>query len=69
VGEERLWAIEDCLHNPVHLAKAIASLDQINGGRVEIGLATGAPFRMLSVFDVDPADYMARFSEGLPLLS
>jgi transposase len=32
VGEERLWAIEDCLHNLVHLAKAIASLDQISGG-------------------------------------
>jgi alkanesulfonate monooxygenase SsuD/methylene tetrahydromethanopterin reductase-like flavin-dependent oxidoreductase (luciferase family) len=36
--------------------------------RIEIGLATGAPFRMFSAFDVDPADYMARFSEGLRLM-
>ena len=29
------------LHNPVHLAKAISSLDCLSHGRVEVGLATG----------------------------
>src|SRR3984885_8955718 len=29
------------LHSPVHLAKAIASLDQMSGGRVEVGVGPG----------------------------
>jgi alkanesulfonate monooxygenase SsuD/methylene tetrahydromethanopterin reductase-like flavin-dependent oxidoreductase (luciferase family) len=56
------------LHNPVHLAKAIASLDQLSGGRAEIGLVTGGPFRMFSAFEVDPASFVARFGEGLQLM-
>lgn len=56
------------LHNPMHLAKAIASLDQLSRGRVEVGLVTGGPRRMFSAFDVDPASYLARFSEGLRLM-
>jgi probable F420-dependent oxidoreductase len=56
------------LHNPVHLAKTIASLDQLSSGRVEIGLVTGGPFRMFSAFEVDPASFVARFGEGLRLM-
>jgi probable F420-dependent oxidoreductase len=56
------------LHNPVHLAKAIASLDQLSRGRVEVGLVTGGPRRMFSAFGVDPASYLARFSEGLQVM-
>ena len=29
------------LHNPLHLAKAIGSLDHLSRGRVEVGVATG----------------------------
>lgn len=60
--------VVSALHNPVHLAKTIASLDQISRGRIEIGLVTGGPFRMFSAFDVDPASFVARFSEGLRLM-
>jgi probable F420-dependent oxidoreductase len=56
------------LHNPVHLAKTIASVDQLSGGRVEVGLTTGGPARMFSAFGVDPASYVARFGEGLRLM-
>lgn len=56
------------LHNPVHLAKTIASVDQLSRGRVEIGLVTGGPARMFSAFGVDPASYVARFGEGLRLM-
>lgn len=56
------------LHNPVHLAKTIASVDQLSQGRVEIGLVTGGPVRMFSAFGVDPASYVARFGEGLRLM-
>lgn len=56
------------LHNPVHLAKTIASLDQLSRGRLDVGLVTGGPFRMFSAFDADPASYVARFTEGLRLM-
>jgi probable F420-dependent oxidoreductase len=56
------------LHSPVHLAKTIASVDQLSRGRVEIGLVTGGPARMFSAFGVDPASFVARFGEGLRLM-
>ena len=31
------------VHSPVHLAKSITSLDQISGGRVEVGVGSGGP--------------------------
>lgn len=56
------------LHNPVHLAKEIASLDQLSRGRLDIGLVAGGPFRMFSAFDADRASFVARFTEGLGLM-
>lgn len=56
------------LHNPVHLAKTIASVDQLSRGRVEIGLVTGGPNRMFSAFGIDSDDYVARFGEGVRLM-
>jgi probable F420-dependent oxidoreductase len=56
------------LHNPVHLAKAISTLDQLSRGRIEVGIATGGKGRMFSAFEVDPASLVARFIEGLRLM-
>jgi probable F420-dependent oxidoreductase len=56
------------LHNPVHLAKGISSLDQLSRGRVEVGIGTGGRGRMFSAFEVDPAQLVARFTEGLRLM-
>lgn len=56
------------LHNPVHLAKSISTLDQLSGGRIEVGLATGGGGRMFSAFEVDPASLVARFTEGLQVM-
>lgn len=56
------------LHNPVHLAKAISTLDQLSCGRIEVGIATGGKGRMFSAFEVDPASLVARFIEGLRLM-
>jgi probable F420-dependent oxidoreductase len=56
------------LHSPVHLAKAIASLDQLSRGRVEIGVGTGGKGRMFSAFAVDRSSFVARFNEGLALM-
>jgi probable F420-dependent oxidoreductase len=56
------------LHNPLHLAKAIASLDQLSGGRVEVGLVAGGAFRPFAAFGIDPPAPVARFNEGLALM-
>jgi probable F420-dependent oxidoreductase len=56
------------LHNPVHLAKSISTLDQLSRGRLEVGVANGGGGRMFSAFEVDPASLVARFTEGLQLM-
>lgn len=56
------------LHNPVHLAKSISTLDQLSRGRIEVGVATGGRGRMFSAFEADPASLVARFTEGLRLM-
>jgi probable F420-dependent oxidoreductase len=56
------------LHNPVHLAKGLATLDQLSRGRVEVGVGTGGKRRPFAAFGVDPARYVARFTEGITLM-
>jgi probable F420-dependent oxidoreductase len=56
------------LHNPVHLAKAISSLDCLSHGRVDVGLATGGKGRPFDAFGVDPEKPVARFNEALALM-
>jgi probable F420-dependent oxidoreductase len=55
------------LHNPVHLAKSICTLDQLSRGRIDVGVGTGAEGRMFSAFAVDTQTLVARFTEGLRL--
>ena len=56
------------LHNPLHLAKAIASLDCLSHGRVEVGVVTGGRGRPFEAFGVDPDRPVARFNEALALM-
>lgn len=56
------------LHNPLHLAKAISSLDCLSRGRVEVGFATGGAQRPFAAFGVDPEKPVARFNEALALM-
>ena len=56
------------LHNPVHLAKSLATLDQLSRGRIEVGLGTGGKMRPFAAFGVDPERYVARFTEGIALM-
>jgi len=56
------------LHNPLHLAKAIGSLDCLSNGRVEVGVATGGRERPFAAFGVDPEKPVARFNEALALM-
>ena len=56
------------LHNPLHLAKAISSLDCLSHGRVEVGVATGGLGRPFGAFGVDAGRPVARFNEALALM-
>jgi probable F420-dependent oxidoreductase len=56
------------LHSPVHLAKSISTLDQLSRGRIEVGVGTGGKNRPFAAFDVDPARYVTRFTEGIALM-
>ena len=56
------------LHNPLHLAKAISSLDCLSHGRIELGVATGGRARPFGAFGVDADKPVARFNEALALM-
>jgi len=55
------------LHSPVHLAKSLASLDQLSGGRLDVGVGSGGK-RAFAAFRVDPERYIAQYTEGLALM-
>jgi probable F420-dependent oxidoreductase len=56
------------LHNPLHLAKAISSLDCLSHGRVEVGVVSGGRGRPFAAFGVDADRPVARFNEALALM-
>jgi probable F420-dependent oxidoreductase len=56
------------LHQPVHLAKSLASLDQLSGGRVEVGVGTGGKYRPFAAFGMTGERYVTRFTEGVELM-
>lgn len=56
------------LHNPVHLAKGIATVDLLSHGRVEVGVATGGRGRSFAAFGIDATGLVARFNEGIALM-
>jgi alkanesulfonate monooxygenase SsuD/methylene tetrahydromethanopterin reductase-like flavin-dependent oxidoreductase (luciferase family) len=55
------------LHIPVHLAKALATVDQLSGGRLDVGLGNGGPHRAFGAFGMSKDRYVARFTEGIAL--
>jgi probable F420-dependent oxidoreductase len=57
------------LYSPVHLAKSLSTLDQLSRGRIEIGVGTGGRGRPFAAFGVDPRRYVARFTEGIALVT
>ncbi|HEX4091513.1 MAG TPA: LLM class flavin-dependent oxidoreductase [Trebonia sp.] len=56
------------LHTPAHLAKALASLDQLSGGRLEVGIGSGGPRRPFAAFGMSGERWLPRFTEGVALM-
>lgn len=56
------------VHSAPHLAKSLASLDQLSRGRLEVGVGTGGKHRPYAAFGIDGARYVARFTEGVELM-
>jgi len=56
------------IRNPVHLAKSLASLDQLSNGRIIVGVGVGGPHIPEAVFGVPSERRGQRFIEGLQVM-
>lgn len=56
------------LRNPVQLAKALATLDQLSQGRLIVGLGLGANTKMYPAFGVSPERRLRRYLDGIELM-
>jgi len=56
------------LRNPVHLAKSLATLDQLSGGRLVVGVGLGGDAKAYPNYGLDGAGRAARFEEGIEVM-
>ena len=56
------------LHNPLRAAEELAFLDNVSGGRLDVGLGRGYRAKELGAYDVDMAQTRAIFKEGIELM-
>ena len=53
------------LRNPMHVAKGLASIDQLSQGRLILGVALGASTAVYDAYGLNPERRVARFNEAL----
>ena len=56
------------LHHPLRLIEEICMLDQMSGGRLEIGFGRGASPIEIEIYGVDPAAAQDIYNEGVELI-
>ena len=56
------------LRSPVHTAKSLATLDQLSGGRLDVGVGLGGSSAVYPAFGLSPERRAARFAEGIELM-
>ena len=56
------------LYHPLRLYEEICMLDQMSGGRLELGVGRGISPYELGFFELDPAEAQARFKEALEFI-
>jgi probable F420-dependent oxidoreductase len=56
------------LHNPVHLAKSLATLDHLSQGRLVVGVGLGGNPGVYPAFGLSSDRRAARFSEGIRVM-
>ena len=56
------------LRTPVHTAKSLATLDQLSGGRLIVGVGLGGNPKVYPAFGLTASRRAARFAEGLRLM-
>lgn len=57
------------LRSPVHLAKSLATLDELSGGRLVVGVGLGGNTSVYPAFGISAERRVARFEEGLRLMT
>jgi probable F420-dependent oxidoreductase len=57
------------LHSPVHLAKSLATLDQLSGGRLIAGVGLGGTAAVYPAHGLSGERRAARFAEGVRLMT
>ncbi len=56
------------LRNPIPLAKSLATLDQLSGGRIIVGVGLGGNTAIYPAFGISPRSRVRRFEEGIRLM-
>lgn len=56
------------LRNPVHLAKSLATLDHLSGGRLIVGVGLGGDAKIYPAFGLAGEGRAARFAEGIRVM-
>jgi probable F420-dependent oxidoreductase len=57
------------LRSPVHLAKSLATLDHLSGGRLVVGVGLGGNTGAYPAYGISADRRVARFAEGLRLMT